>query len=145
MQGVYAFAGIVRFWDVQRHIETDPDAILRASVLYERWRLTIELVTGALLEQGFLTPAGVRFVTALRERAQRRESGPVPAEAIEIAREVALDNWLTWQLRHTALDAAGVARLAAAYQRGERSAARRCRGWMRRTPGRSIPSPGADC
>ena len=52
LQGVYAFTGIVRFWDVQRRLETEPDDILRASVLYERWRLAIELATGTLLGQG---------------------------------------------------------------------------------------------
>jgi HEXXH motif-containing protein len=119
LQGVYAFTGIVRFWEVQRRLEAHPDDVLRASVLYERWRLAIELVTGTLLGSGFLTPTGVRFVTMLRRRAQIGEPLLVPAEAIEIARDVALDNWLTWQLRHTALDEAGVARLAAAYQRGE--------------------------
>lgn len=119
LQGVYAFTGIVRFWDAQRHLETEPDDILRASVLYERWRLAIELVTGTLLDRGFLTPTGARFVTVPRERGQHRKSGPVPAEAVEIAREVALDNWLTWQFRHIKLDAAGVASLANAYQRGE--------------------------
>jgi HEXXH motif-containing protein len=119
LQGVYAFIGIVRFWDVQRRVETEPDSILRASVLYERWRLAIELVTGTLLGTGRLTPTGARFVTVLRQRGQCQESSPVPAGAAEIAKEVALDNWLTWQLRHTALDAAGVAGLAAAYQRGE--------------------------
>jgi hypothetical protein len=119
LQGVYAFTGIVRFWDAQRHLETEPDGILRASVLYERWRLAIELVAGPLLDKGFLTADGARFVTVLRERGQRRQSGLVPVEATEIAREVALDNWLTWQLTHTALDAAGVVGLAAAFQRGE--------------------------
>ena len=43
----------------------------------------------------------------------------MPAEAARIAREVALDHWLTWQLMHMAFDAAGVASLAAAYQRSE--------------------------
>lgn len=119
LQGVYAFTGIVRFWDVQRRLETESDDILRASVLYERWRLAIERVTGTLLGNGCLTPTGVHFVTMLRHRGQLGETAPVPAEAIEIARDVALDNWLTWQFRHTALDAAEVARLAAAYQRGE--------------------------
>jgi HEXXH motif-containing protein len=119
LQGVYAFTGVVRFWDVQRLLEREPDEILRASVLYERWRLAIERVSGALLAGGSLTPLGVRFVTELSERGQREERGPVPAEAAEIAREVALDNWLTWQLSHTALDAAGVTALAAAYQQGE--------------------------
>ncbi len=119
LQGLYAFVGIVRFWDAQRRLETEPDGGLRANVLYERWRLAIEFVAGPLLDKGCLTPAGVRFVSVLRERGQRAEADPVPAEAREIAKEVALDNWLTWQLRHTAVDAAEVAGLAAAYQRGE--------------------------
>jgi HEXXH motif-containing protein len=119
LQGVYAFTGIVRFWDVQRRLETQPEGILRASVLYERWRLAIERVTATLLSSGALTPTGIRFVTKLRERGQRGEPEPVPAEAIEIAREVDFDNWLIWQLRHTAVDSAEAAGLAAAYQRGE--------------------------
>jgi HEXXH motif-containing protein len=119
LQGVYAFTGIAHFWDVQRHIETEPDDILRASVLYERWHSSIAAVTGTLLGAGALTPDGVRFVTALRERGPRQDCGPVSPEAMEIARAVALDNWLTWQLRHIALDAEGVAMLAAAFLRGE--------------------------
>jgi len=119
LQGVYAFTGIVRFWDVQRHVETEPDAVLRASVLCERWRLAVELAVGPLLDQGLLTPDGVRFVSLLREQGRHIQHGRVPAEAAEIAREVALDNWLTWQLTHTALDASAVAALAAAYRQGE--------------------------
>jgi HEXXH motif-containing protein len=119
LQGVYAFAGIVRFWNIQRRVETEPADVLRASVLYERWRQAIELVSGSLLGQGCLTPTGVRFVTLLREQARSGEAVPVGAEAAAIAAEVALDNWLTWQLAHTALDAAAVARVTAAYQRGE--------------------------
>lgn len=120
LQGLYAFTGIVRFWDVQRHLATDADEFFRASVLYERWRLAGELVVGPLRDQGRLTPDGVRFITALSERRQHGAADPVPAAAAEIAREVSLDNSLTWQLRHTAVDAAGVKGLAAAYQRGER-------------------------
>jgi HEXXH motif-containing protein len=119
LQGVYAFTGIVRFWDVQRRLAGAPDEILRASVFYERWRLAIHRVSAVLLKSGYLTPTGVRFVTELREREQREESRPVPAEAAEIAQDVGLDNWLAWQLKHKAFDAAEVARLAAAYQRGE--------------------------
>jgi HEXXH motif-containing protein len=120
LQGVYAFSGISRFWNVQRHVETEPDDILRANVLYDRWRSTIELATSTMLETGgFLTPAGTRFVRLLREQGRSQASEPVPDVAREIAREVALDNWLTWQLRHTALDAAVVASLADACKRGE--------------------------
>ena len=124
LQGVYAFTGIVRFWSAQRPLAAGPDDRLRADVLYERWRLAIELVTRDLLGSGVLTPDGTRFVTMLRERGQQPSAEPVPAEpvsaeALEIAREIALDNQLTWQLRHEAVDAAAVAALAAAYQRGE--------------------------
>ena len=66
LQGLYAFVGIVRFWDAQRRLETEPDGGLRANVLYERWRLAIEFVAGPLLDKGCLTPAGVRFVSVLR-------------------------------------------------------------------------------
>jgi hypothetical protein len=90
-------------------------------VLYERWRQAIELTTGTLLGTGLLTPDGVSLVAALRERAQCRDAAAVPAEATEIVGEVALDNWLTWQLRHTVLDSAAVRLHAAAYQRGEPS------------------------
>ncbi len=119
LQGIYAFAGIVRFWDVQRHVETEPDAVLHASVLYERWRLATELALSFLVDKGPLTENGARFVAVLSKRVLRGGSGPVSAEAAEIAREVALDHWLTWRLMHTAFDAAEVAWLAAAYQRGE--------------------------
>ena len=119
LQGVYAFAGIVHFWDVQRHIETEPDDILRASVLLRALAVDHRARHRHPARPGVLTPTGVRFVTALRERRTAARCGPVPAEAIEIAREVALDNWLTWQLRHTAVDAGGVAGLAAAFRRGE--------------------------
>jgi HEXXH motif-containing protein len=118
LQGVYAYTGIVRFWDVQRQVETEPDAVLCASVQYERWRLAIQLVTETLVDKGLLTPAGVRFVTAPRERGRRPESAPVSPEAMEIARDVALDHRLTWQMMYTSFDANAVARLAAAYQRG---------------------------
>ena len=119
LQGVYAHLGIARFWNIQRHVETDPDDILRAQVMYERWRPTIELATDTLLRSGCLTPTGARFVAMVREQGRNLESGTVPASARETAGEVALDHWLTWQFRHTALNAAGAASLAAAYKRGE--------------------------
>jgi hypothetical protein len=119
LQGIYAFAGIVRFWDIQRHLESDPDDSLRAHVLYERWRVSLDPVIATLLAEAPLTSVGVRFVTLLREQVRCAQSAAVPAAALEIAREVALDNWLTWQLRHIALESAQIAELALAYQRGE--------------------------
>jgi HEXXH motif-containing protein len=119
LQGVYAHLGIVRFWQAQRHAESDRDGILRAEVLFARWRPTIGQTVETLLETGSLTPDGVRFAELLRAQGQQLMSVPVPDEAGQIAAEVALDHWLTWQLRHVTADPAEVADLAAAYQRGE--------------------------
>lgn len=117
LQGVYAHLGVARFWDAQRRVETEPDDRFRAQVTYERWRPTIELCAETLLRAGCLTQAGIRFVEIIRDQGRRLETGT--AGAVRLAEEVALDHWLTWQLRHTAADPAQVAALAAAYQRGE--------------------------
>jgi len=119
LQGVYAHLGIARFWSAQRHAETDPDDILRAQVHFARWRSMIDRAAQTLLRTDCLTPAGVRFVDLLRARGQQLETEPLPGDAREIAGQAALDHRLTWQLRHLAIDAAGVARLAAASRRGE--------------------------
>ena len=119
LQGVYAHRGILRFWQAQRHAETDPDDILRAQVQFARWRPTIDTAVDTLLQTGCLTAAGARFVRTLRAHGQDLAAEPAPGDAREIAGEVALDHWLTWQIRHVATDAAEVARMAAAYRQGE--------------------------
>lgn len=119
LQGVYAHLGVARFWNVQRHAETEPDEVFRAEVMFERWRSTIGPSTATLLRTGCLTEDGTRFVSMLREEGQRLEWEPVSADARAVASDVALDHWLTWQLSHMAVDAVDVAALAAAYQRGE--------------------------
>jgi HEXXH motif-containing protein len=119
LQGIYAHLGIVRFWAVQRQVETSPDEILRAQVHFARWGPAIDLAVQTLLETGCLTPDGARFAELLRIRGRELTLDPVPAEANAIAAEVALDHWLTWQIRHVASDPATVARLAAAYRNGE--------------------------
>jgi HEXXH motif-containing protein len=119
LQGVYAHLGITRFWDAQRHAETDPDNILRAQAHFARWRAMIDPAAQTLLRTGCLTEAGVRFVGLLRAQGQQLEAEPIPGDAQEIAAQAVLDHWLTWQVRHVAIDKAGVASLAAAYRRGE--------------------------
>lgn len=119
LQGVYAHLGVTRFWDVQRHVATDPDDSFRAHLLYERWRPTIELSASTLLKTDCLTPEGSRFVEMLRDRGTGLSQEAVPGEAKEIAEEVALDHWLTWQLRHMVANADEVADLADAYRCGE--------------------------
>lgn len=119
LQGVYAHLGVARFWDVQRHVEAEADDAFRAHLMYERWRPTIELSASTLLRTGCLTAEGTRFVEILRDCGRRLDAEAAPGEAKEIAVEVALDHWLTWQLRHMTAGAGPVAELAAAYERGE--------------------------
>jgi HEXXH motif-containing protein len=119
LQGIYAHLGVARFWAAQSHVEAEADDAFRAHLMCERWRPTIELSASTLLRTGCLTSEGSRFVEMLRDCGRRLNSGTVPAKAKEIAEEVALDHWLTWQLRHMTADAGQVAELAAAYQRGE--------------------------
>lgn len=119
LQGVYAHLGIARFWNAQRQVEMEPDDIFRAQVMFERWRSTIEPSIATLLRTGCLTAEGIRFATMLRAEGHRLTSEPVPADAEAVAKDVALDHWLAWQLSHTAMSTAEVADLAAAYQRGE--------------------------
>lgn len=119
LQGVYAHLGIVRFWAAQQHAETDPDDLLRAQVQFARWGPTIDGAVGTLLQTGCLTPVGARFAGLMRAQGQALAARPVPHRAREIAREVALDHWLTWQIRHVAADPADVLALADAYRRSE--------------------------
>ena len=119
LHGLYAHLGIARFWSVQRDVASEPDAILRAQVAFERWRRTIEPAASTLERTGCLTPAGEQFVALLREQGRRLDVEPVPGAAREIAGDVALEHWLTWQLRHTMTAAPHASDLAAAYQRGE--------------------------
>jgi HEXXH motif-containing protein len=119
LQGVYAHLGIVRFWETQRHAETDPDDILRAQVQFARWRPTIDSAVGTLVQTGCLTPEGVRFANLLRAQGQALAARPVPGRALQIAWEAALDHWLTWQIRHVAAEPVHVTNLADAYRRGE--------------------------
>ena len=119
LQGVYAHLGIARFWGAQRRVETEPDNILRAEVTFERWRSMIEPTADTLLGAGCLTPVGTKFVATLRDEGRRLASETVPADARVIARDVSLDHWLTWQLRHGAIDPIATADLAAAYQAGK--------------------------
>ncbi|MGH3254323.1 MAG: HEXXH motif domain-containing protein [Streptosporangiaceae bacterium] len=119
LQGIYAHLGIVRFWQAQQHAEADRDGLLRAQVQFARWGQAVGQATQTLLDTGSLTPDGVRFAGLVKARGDRLMATPVSGEAAAIAAEAALDHWLTWQLRHVAADGAGVAELAAAYQRGE--------------------------
>ena len=104
LQGIYAHVGIVRFWASQRHAETEPErrscALKRSSPGGGR---AVEAALDTLRQTVCLTSEGKRFTELMRAAGgQRRPAGP--DEALQIAREVSLDHWLTWRIRHVAVD-----------------------------------------
>jgi HEXXH motif-containing protein len=119
LQGIYAHVGIVRFWAAQRHAETAPDDILRAQAQFARWRPAITAAVDTLRQTGCLTAEGERFTELVQAEGERLAAEQVPNDALQVAREASLDHWLTWQIQHVAVDAAGAAGLADAYRAGE--------------------------
>ena len=119
LQGIYAHLGVARFWNSQQHVATGPDDLLRAQVVFARWRQAVGEAIRALLAADCLTPEGQRFTRMLQDQGYRLESGKVPAKAQQMADEVALDHRLTWQLRHKALEPSDVDRLVTAFRQGE--------------------------
>lgn len=119
LQGLYAHLQIARFWNTQQHVASEPDDVFHAQTSFARWRSTIGITAETLHQSGCLNPAGQRFVHMLRREGEVLQAEYLPEVPQQIARELALDHWLTWQVRHLATDPDGVGSLAAAYRRGE--------------------------
>lgn len=118
LQGLYAHLQIARFWSVQQHITTEADELFHAQVSFARWRSTIGPTVRTLQESGCLTPAGQRFTGMVQREGQLLDEEYLPEVPQQVAAEIALDHWLTWQVRHVAIDPEGVGSLAGAYRRG---------------------------
>ena len=118
LQGLYAHLQIARFWSVQQHVATEPDEVFRAQTSFARWRSTIGPTVRALQKSGCLTSAGQRFTGMIQHEGEVLDAEYLPDVPQQIAAEIALDHWLTWQARHVATDPAGVAGLVDAYRRG---------------------------
>ena len=118
LQGLYAHLQIARFWSVQQHVAAEPDEVFHAQTSFARWRSTIGPTVRTLQESGCLTPAGQRFTDMIQHEGEVLDAEYLPEVPQQIAAEIALDHWLTWQVRHMATDPAGVACLADAYRRG---------------------------
>lgn len=63
LHGAYAYLAVTRFWRAEARHSGDSLAAFE----FARWRAAVAEVAVRLLDQGNLTAAGVRFVTALRD------------------------------------------------------------------------------
>ncbi|MFF1709025.1 HEXXH motif domain-containing protein [Streptomyces sp. NPDC058268] len=118
LQGIYAFAGVARFWRVHRHAADAAYAPL-AHFEFALWRTqvwsTLHLVAG----HERLTPLGRSVIEALRERCAEWMADEVPDRELELAGEAAADHRARWRAHHLGPPAAAVDEAVRAWQRGE--------------------------
>jgi hypothetical protein len=91
-----------------------------AAVAFEfaRWRAAVTGAAERLLAGDGLTPAGRRFVGALRDEVRPWLSEPVEPDVARLAAAANADHELRWRLRNHVADPAWVASAAAAWRDG---------------------------
>lgn len=113
LHGAYAYLGVTDFWRVERHT-----AGPAGQFAFARWRAAVADTGTALLDSGHLTRYGVRFVTAMRERARQWLAEPVPPAIVRLAEQANTDHRLRWRLRHVQVDPTALHRLAGHFSAG---------------------------
>lgn len=129
LHGAYAYLAVTRFWRAR------PGDRL-AAFEFARWRAVVVATADGLLGGGGLTPAGARFVAALRAEVLPWLDEPVEPEVARLAERANLDHHLRWRLRNRHVDPADARALAAAWRRG--SPAPRVESHLRRAPRRAL-------
>jgi hypothetical protein len=113
LHGAYAYLGVTDFWRVRRS-----SGEKTAAFEFARWRHACAAAADDLLAGGHLTAAGVRFVSALRERLAPWAAEPVDPEIDRLARGANADHRARWRLRNLTVPPAAVTALAAAWRAG---------------------------
>lgn len=115
LHGAYAYLAVTRFWRTEvRH-----GAGRLAAFEFARWREAVASAAGDLLASGGLTPAGTRFVAALRDEVRPWLDEPVPAGVARLAAAANADHRARWRLRNLAVDEDAARALAEMWRRGE--------------------------
>jgi hypothetical protein len=111
LHGAYAYLTVTRFWRAR-------SADRLAAFEFARWRAAVLSAADGLLAGGTLTPAGTRFVTALRAEVRPWLDEPVPPDVARLAAGANVDHHVRWRLRnlHVAPQDAGL--LADAWSQG---------------------------
>ncbi|MGH3878139.1 MAG: aKG-HExxH-type peptide beta-hydroxylase [Actinophytocola sp.] len=118
VQGVYAFAGVTRFW---RELAAGGDAAMarRAAFEFAHWRRQTWRVLTVLRADSALNDAGRRFFDGLAERLGPWQDEPVPRDVADLAVAVGADHRAGWRIRYLRPSPDEVARLARAWVAGE--------------------------
>jgi hypothetical protein len=118
LHGAYAYLAVTRFWRIEAVARVGPAGAL-AAFEYARWRSAVVSSAEELLAGGDLTPAGTRFVGALRDEVLPWLDEPVPPAVARLAASANADHYLRWRLRNLTVDPAAVHRSVAAWHRGD--------------------------
>lgn len=109
LHGAFAYLTVTRFW---RARPGDPLARFE----FARWRAAVAAAADGLSD---LTPAGERFVGALRAEVRPWRDEPVDPAVLRLAEGANRDHRLRWRLRNLHVGPADAAALASAWRRGE--------------------------
>ncbi|MEV2249881.1 HEXXH motif domain-containing protein [Streptomyces sp. NPDC050147] len=118
LQGIYAFAGVARFWSVHRHA-ADAAYAPMAHFEFALWRAQVSSTVDLVHRHERLTPLGRRLLGTLRGRCEQWMAEPVPPTELALAEEVAADHRARWRAHHLRPSAAAVEEAVRAWRRGD--------------------------
>lgn len=133
LHGAYAYLAVVRFWRREQHAAGNPAGNL-AAFEFARWRSAVVEAAERLLVADGLTPAGRRFVGAVKDEVEPWLRRPVPVAVQRLAAAANADHELRWRLRNHVVAPETVAALAAAWRAARPAGAT--------PPPRLAPAPG---
>ncbi|MEU5955759.1 HEXXH motif domain-containing protein [Streptomyces sp. NPDC047525] len=116
LQGIYAFAGVTRFWCSHRQSADAAQAGL-AHFEFALWRTQVSSTVDLVRTHERLTPLGRQVLDALRERCAEWSDESVPAAELRLAQEVAADHRARWRAHHLRPPAAAVEEAVRAWRR----------------------------
>ncbi|MFH8488400.1 HEXXH motif domain-containing protein [Streptomyces longisporoflavus] len=118
LQGIYAFAGVARFWRAHRHSADAAHASL-AHFEFALWRTQVWSTVNLVRRHERLTPLGRRLLDTLHESCAAWLDEAVPETELRLAREVAAGHRARWRAHHLRPPAAAVDDAVRAWQRGD--------------------------
>ncbi len=118
LQGIYAFAGVTRFWRAHRH-SADPVTAALAHFEFALWRAQVWSTLLTVHRNQRLTPLGVAFLHVLGRVCARWLDDLVPPEHQALAEVAAADHRARWRGHHLKPPAPAVDAAVRAWLRGD--------------------------
>lgn len=115
LHGIYAFVSVVEFWRIEHEQPSEPELSRAAQFAFAHRRNQVREAVDAARSAPELTELGRQLVETASERLTVCESVEVPADLLEVVRQMSDDNRITWRLRHARYDDTAIRCLATAW------------------------------